>query len=586
MTATIPFIPETAPFSPDQRAWLNGFLAGLFSESPAPAPGAATATAVEAARPTLTVAFGSQTGNGEGLAKQLLKEAKAEGFAGAVVDLADFTVEQLATTDHFLLITSTYGDGEPPDNAQAFYEALHAESAPSLEGTRYAVFGLGDSNYPDFCQAAVDFDARLAALGAQRLLPRVDCDVDDDDAFSTWRGQILAATAGDGAGAPAATATAPSPAEPAEFGRSKPYPARLRRNLNLNGEGSAKETRHLEIDLGDSGLTYQVGDALGVVPRNDPARVDALLAVVGLDPQAALAVSPGETTTLRDALIKTFDLSKLTLAFAQRIAARGAHAELEALCADRAAFNAFAHGREIIDLLEAYPVSWHSAEEFVGELKRLAPRLYSISSSPKAHAGEVHLTVGRVTYHTHGRERAGVCSDMLAQLSDGDRVDVFVQPNKHFRPPEDPTCPMIMVGPGTGIAPFRAFLEERAATGARGPNWLFFGDQKASCDFLYAGQLEGWQKSGLLTQLDTAFSRDQEQKVYVQDRMREHGAELVRWLDEGAYFFVCGDASRMAKDVDTALREIIAAEKTLSTEEAAAYVDELRSQKRYVRDVY
>jgi len=584
-------MPETAPFSPEQRAYLNGLLAGIFSSAPAPELNGAGA---EPERP-LTILFGSQTGNAESVAKQTAKKAKAAGFRAEVFDMEAYPKERLATEQNLLVITSTYGEGEPPDNAMELHAHVHSGDAPKLDQVRYSVLGLGDSNYPDFNQCAKEFDSRFAELGAQRIHDGVWCDVEFDEAFEAWLDGVLAAAGEGGANGnaapavpPASSANGAAPAVAAEgYSRKNPFPAKLGKNINLNGEGSAKETRHVEICLEGSGLAYEAGDALGVFPVNCSELVEEMLSLAGFDGEEAVPGMDGQETPLRLALKEHYDITNLTKLFLANLAPFANHAKLNELLADgNGKLDDYLAGRQVVDALIDFPGKWATAAEFAGMFKKLAARLYSISSSPKAHPGEVHLTVGAVRYETHGRSRKGVCSTFLADLPEGAEVKVYVQPNKHFKPPEDPTRPMIMVGPGTGIAPFRAFLEERAATSAPGENWLFFGDQKSATDFLYEAQLEAMRDEGALHRLDLAFSRDGSEKVYVQHRMLEAAEDLFAWLENGAHFYVCGDASRMAKDVDAALHQIIEQAGGKSPEAAAAYVDELRKAKRYVRDVY
>ena len=566
--STVPLIPETAPFSAEQRAWLNGFLAGVFSRATV-ASQSATPSAQPALVP-LTVLFGTQTGTAESLAKQAAKEAGKRGFAATVLDLAAVNVEQLSAHSNLLLITSTYGDGEPPDNAKALHTALGAAApSTSLAGVRYSVCALGDTNYTLFCQAGKDFDAHLEKLGAHRVTPRTDCDVDYDLAFTGWLNGALTAL---GAGQSAPKAPAPAPAEPAAgYSKTNPFTAPVKVVRTLNAPGSTKEVNHIEFDLTGSSLNYEAGDALGVMPENCPELVSAIIAVLGSDGEEAVPTSVGEMS-LRLALLRHYDLGKPTAEL------------LEVLAIPAELRPPLPH---VIDALRAVPLPPRKTTDWVTLLRKLQPRLYSISSSPKAHPGQVHLTVGAVRYELAGQPRKGVCSTFLAEraLARG-HAGVFVHSNKAFRPPADPATPMIMVGPGTGIAPFRAFLEERAATQATGQNWLFFGDQKAATDFLYRDELEALQAGGVLTRLDLAFSRDQPEKIYVQSRMLSAATELYAWLERGAYFYVCGDASRMAKDVDAALHQVIERAGNKTAAEAAAYVQALKAAKRYQRDVY
>jgi sulfite reductase (NADPH) flavoprotein alpha-component len=531
-----PQIPDTAPFSPTQRQWINGYLAGLFSGRTQPG-----GEAPRASLGTLLFLWGSQTGGAEGLAKKFAKDAASRGFDAKANGLDAASPADLTTQSRVCIITSTYGDGDMPDNAQSFWDALIADSAPRLENLTYSVLALGDRNYTRFCQAGVHFDERLAALGAKRVLPRIDCDVDEEAKGHQWFADLMGALAPDSA---APINGAPQEETSATYGKNNPFPARLKTNRLLTGEGSSKETRHFEIVLDGSGLEYEVGDALGVMPTNCPDFVSEILAAAGLEGGETVTLKDGTELTVREAL-----LSKLNLT----------------------------------PFLTKLPETT-TAADLVSGLRPLQPRLYSISSSPKAHPGEVHLTVGIVRYEIDGRPCKGVCSTFLADRTS--TVPVFIHKSPGFRLPADVSKPVIMIGPGTGIAPFRAFLEERRATAPESRNWLFFGDQRVATDFLYREELEEMLKDGVLTHLDTAFSRDQESKIYVQDRMLERAARIWAWLEEGAHIYVCGDAKRMAKDVDDALLRIIREQGNLTEEEAKARVNQLKSEKRYQRDVY
>ena len=588
----LPHIPESAPFSLEQRAWLNGFLAGMFSAGAnGTAPQSSSAPTVTAG--PLLICFGSQTGTAEALAKKLAKEATQRGFAAKLHPLNDFETAGFATAKKAVIISSTWGDGDAPDNAVNFWNWLKADSAPRLEHLEFAVLGLGDKNYSDFCGASKKFDDRLAALGAKRLAPRGECDTDYETAAKKWLDGLwkkLGASVGQASSLSSSgsahtqinsTGETPVPL----YSKTHPFPARLLKNLPLNGDGSAKEVRHYEIALGGSGLAYEVGDALGVLPTNCDALVAEVLAALGATGDEPVVIE-NVVVPLRLALAQNFELGKPTSELLAEIGKRASASELAPLLAPDKTddLKKWLYGRDVLDVLLLAPKSI-SVAELLPLLRKMSPRLYSISSSPKAHPGEVHLTVGAVRYEKHGRHRKGVASPFLADRA-GDTVRVFVQQSHGFRPPANGDAPMIMVGPGTGIAPFRAFLEERAATGAKGKNWLFFGDQKRSADFLYEEQLTVWQKSGFLTRLDLAFSRDQAEKIYVQTRMLENAGELWSWLEAGGHFYVCGDASRMAKDVDEALHKAIETAGGKSADEAKAYVEKLKSEKRYQRDVY
>lgn len=591
MTA-VPLIPESAPFSPEQRAWLNGFFAGMFSRGPV-GMDRPVALPAEPALTPLTVLFGSQTGTAEGLAKRIAKEAGKRGFAATVLDMGQTDFTKLAAEKNVLVITSTYGDGEPPDNAKTLHASVLAAAqlpSPSLSlaHLRYSVCALGDTNYVQFCRCGQDFDTAFEKLGATRAFARVDCDLDYETAFSTWLYAALSALAT----TPTSAAATPTPAvagvdknasadpEPATYSRQRPFPARLVTSRNLNAPGSAKQVHHVEFDLTDSGLAYEAGDALGVYAHNCPALVTEILTVLGCDGEEAVPAPDGTTTSLRRALTEQYDLGKPSPDLLSRLA--------PALIGRETSGSVPSSPHHVLDVLVARSDVRIAPGDFVHVLKKLQPRLYSISSSPRAHPGQVHLTVGAVRYELHGRTRKGVCSTFLADraVAGESRVGVFFHANKAFRPPTAGEVPMIMVGPGTGIAPFRAFLHERRATGAKGRNWLFFGDQCAATDFLYRDELSALQQAGVLTRLDTAFSRDQAEKIYVQHRMLEQAAELFAWLEAGAHFYVCGDAGRMAKDVDTALHRVIEKAGGRTAAEAADYVNALKSARRYARDVY
>ncbi|MBV6497868.1 MAG: Sulfite reductase [NADPH] flavoprotein alpha-component [Prosthecobacter sp.] len=532
----VPLIPDNAPFSAEQRAWLNGFLAGVLNRG-SPPGGSMEA---ESRRPLL-IAFGSQSGNAESLAKRLAREAAGRGFAARAAGLDSLQPADFIKDRNVLLITSTWGEGDMPDNAASFWNTINQNgSSPRFDGVSYSVLALGDKNYGDtFCLAGKKIDARLAELGATRIAERVDCDVDFDDEARTWSANAFSIL---GASGPAETSDAATAPE-GSWSKKNPFQARLVANEALNAPGSAKDTHHIAFSLQGSGLTYEVGDALGVFVRNCPEVVEAVLSSHGFDP-----ASPVGSRTLRETLLTDF---------------------------------------EIRHLLGKTPEPGLTLEAFLNGLRKLQPRLYSIASSIKAHPDEVHLCVGAVRYTSDGIAHKGTASTFLAdRLPLGETTGIYFHAAAHFRLPSDLTRPVIMVGPGTGIAPFRAFLEEREATRATGKNWLFFGDQKRASDFLYHEQITGWLKTGLLTRLDTAFSRDQEEKIYVQTRMLQAASELWQWLEEGAYFYVCGDAKRMAKDVDEALRQIIQSQGGRSAEEAAQYVAEMKKTRRYARDVY
>jgi sulfite reductase (NADPH) flavoprotein alpha-component len=562
--AFVPVMPESAPFSEEQRAYLNGFLAGLFSWTPV------NASSQAAPIMTLTVLFGSQTGGAEKAAKKLAKLAAQRGFKASIRDMGETKPADIAETDNLLVIASTYGDGEPPDRARDFWAAL-SNGAPRMEKTRFSVLALGDSSYSKFCEFGRLLDSRFAELGALRVAPRRDCDVEWAEHFEAWTAEAFAALG---------TST-PVPALPDEetpaCDRDHPFEAPFMTNFPLSSGESAKDVRHFEFSLEGSGLSYECGDALGVWPENDPAMVQEILDLTKLDGDAMVTGRRKQAVTLREALLRHFEITRIPQSLLMEVTAGSAVETISASWCD---------GRDVIDLLRLVPDMKWEAAAFTGLLRNLSPRLYSISSSPAAHAGSVHLTVSAVRYEFHGRARQGLCSTFLAdRLPAGERARVFVHENTNFRPPAG-DVPLIMIGPGTGIAPFRGFLHERAAIGAKGRNWLFFGDQHAATDYLYREEIEAFYAGGLLTRLDLAWSRDSTEKVYVQHRMMAAADEFWAWLNAGACICVCGDATRMAKDVDAALHRIIETAGGKTPDEAAACVKRLQAERRYQRDVY
>ncbi|MBC8126109.1 MAG: assimilatory sulfite reductase (NADPH) flavoprotein subunit [Gloeobacteraceae cyanobacterium ES-bin-144] len=589
-------LPEHAPFHTNQRqaldsllsgldsvqrAWLSGFLASAQTAGNAvPAP-------VVSARGKLTVLYGTESGNSETLADRAVKQAKKIGFQAVMKNMSDVSAADVAKFQNLFVIVSTWGDGEPPEAAVTFFQDFMT-SAVSLSGVRFSVCALGDTSYEKFCQSGKDIDARLEALGASRIANRQDCDLDYEEPFTTWLAGALTALA-PSAAPPSETTSASHVPAAVEYGKKYPFPSEVLDVALLNGEGSAKETLHLELSLAGSGLSYEPGDSIAVLPVNAADIVQLILTASKLKGSEEIEVKGVGRKRLTDALREDYDITALSRNVLTKLAETSGSASLKVLLADDAKekLKEYVDGREIVDAIEDYAPAGLSAEALTSIFRKLPPRLYSIASSPLAHPDEVHLTVAAVRYHTHNRSRKGVCSTYLAdQVKPGDLTSLFVQPNKNFRLPADGSVPIIMVGPGTGIAPFRAFVEHRAALGSSGENWLFMGDQHYLYDFLY--QLE-WQehlKTGALTRLDVAFSRDQPEKIYVQHRMQQYSKELYAWLEKGAYIYVCGDATHMAADVHQVLINVVQEQAGISREAAEVYVEDLKKTKRYQRDVY
>lgn len=579
--------------TPLQLAWLSGYAWSQASGVEQPLVGqhlAANLTALSAEPFSITVLSGSQTGNAKSVADKVAAELTEAGIAVKRVALKDYKAKTIADEKYLLLVTSTQGEGEPPEEGVVLHKLLNGKKTPKLTELQFAVLGLGDSSYPNFCQAGKDFDQRFAELGATRLFERVDADLDYSATAEQWIQDIVAIIKEKAAQASPvvqsiATATTALVAKESQYNKANPFPATLITNQKITGRQSDKDVRHLEFDLAGSDLHYQAGDALGVWFDNDPQLVDEILSLAQIDPTTEVTIER-KTQTISTALLSHLELTQNTPAFVKGYAALANNEQLNDLVADNQALQELVQRTPIVDVLHKFPAKL-TAEQLVSLLRPLTPRLYSISSSPAEVGEEVHLTVGVVRFEHEGRARSGAASSFLADRVEEDgAVRVFVEHNDNFRLPNDMTKPIIMVGSGTGVAPFRAFMQQRVADEASGKNWLIFGNPHFASDFLYQTEWQQFAKEGFLHKYDFAWSRDQEKKIYVQDKIRENSTALWQWLQEGAYFYVCGDASKMAKDVEQALLDVIAKEGNLSPDEAEDYLNELREEKRYQRDVY
>ncbi|MGI4734375.1 MAG: assimilatory sulfite reductase (NADPH) flavoprotein subunit [Janthinobacterium lividum] len=583
----------TAGLTPQQLVWLSGYLYGqaVSAGGSGAAPTPAVATNAPAAAPVekLTILYGSHTGNGKKIAQQAAEAAAARGLPAEVRDMNDYPTRQLAQEQNLLVIVSTHGEGEPPMAAEDLHQFINGTRAPKLPKLRFAVLALGDKSYLQYCQTGKDFDQKLAELGGTRLLDRVDADVAFKAPAAQWIEQVLNQLTVSGGATAAATATVSAAvvAEPvAEYTAENPWPAKVLDSIQLNGRGSDKETYHIELDLAGSGLHYAPGDALAVVPRNHAPLVEEVLLAARLSDTTPVQLD-GESLPLAAALASRRELTVLTRDVLERYAALAPDSALHGLLADPARLQPYLYGRDVADLLAEFPTDQLTAQALADTLRPLPSRAYSIASSLLVHPEEVHLTVSAVRYEAFGRQKHGVCSSFLAdRVAVGDAVLVYVQPNEYFRLPAAGETDIIMIGAGTGVAPFRAFVEERVELGASGRNWLLFGNPHFTTDFLYQTEWQQHLKRGGLSRLDVAFSRDQAEKVYVQDRLLENSRDVFGWLENGAQLYVCGDKTRLGAAVQTALTQVVQKEAGLSADDAAAYVKNLRKQRRYLEDVY
>lgn len=592
--------------TPEQKVWLSGYLVANqqltsgTSETQGSQIGAVskdTETMLQQNEPTIqpekraiTLLYGSETGNAQGLAEIFEERLSNIGHNVTLKAMDEFKPKNLKNVEDLFIITSTQGEGDPPDNAAELHEFIHGRKAPKLEGVRFSVLALGDQTYEFFCQTGKDFDKKLEELGAERLYERVDCDVDYEEDAEKWMANVINTidSAPEGTQSEQVVSESIKSAKEKKYSKANPYQAEVLENINLNGRGSNKETRHIEFLLDNFGEEYEVGDCLVVLPQNDPALVELLISTLGWDPGDQIQISEdGDTISLEEALTSYFEITKLTRPLLQNAAAYFDNEALEDKVQDSEWIQNYIEGRDFIDLLNDFPPEELEPEDLYQILRKLPPREYSISSSYQSLPDEVHITVGAVRYNTHGRDRSGVCSVQFAErIQPGDTVPIYLKRNPNFKFPKDGDTPVIMIGPGTGIAPFRAHMQEREEYGYKGNTWLFFGDQHFTTDFLYQTEWQEWLKDGVLEKMNVAFSRDTDQKVYVQHRIAEHSKEFNEWLEKGASIYICGDEKNMAKDVHQAIRNVLVKEQNLTEEDAESYLKQMKKDKRYQRDVY
>ncbi|MFB4160221.1 assimilatory sulfite reductase (NADPH) flavoprotein subunit [Geomicrobium sp. JSM 1781026] len=581
----------------EQKLWLSGYLSGTGGNSEVARAGvtdephALAPERQDTPVQTATVLYGSQTGNSQSVAETLARALTNNGMEITLQSMSDYKPKELKSVERLFVVISTHGEGDPPDNAISFYEYVFGRKMPKLKDVKFSVLSLGDESYEFYCQTGKELDRKFEELGAERIVARVDCDVDFEEDANDWVEQVAAKMLEESPAVPASIVDPISVTEqPSIYSRSKPFQAEVLENINLNGRGSNKETRHLELSIDGSGFTFSPGDSIGIFPENDETLVDHFMTIMAWEANQEVEINKkGDTLPLREALIRHFEITVLTKPLLQKTVAWTESDALPQLleAEQNDVLQAYLEGRDLVDFVQDYGPFTVSAPEFVGALRKIPPRLYSIANSQLANEDEVHLTVSAVRYDAHDRSRAGVCSVQCAERTGaGGSLPIFVQKNDNFRLPEDPETPIIMVGPGTGVAPYRSFLEEREERDAKGKSWLFFGDQHFVDDFLYQLDWQRWLGDGVLTKMDVAFSRDTSEKIYVQHRMREKAKEMYAWIEEGAVIYVCGDEKQMAQDVHTALIDIISEQGRFERAEAESYVKQMQQEKRYQRDVY
>jgi sulfite reductase (NADPH) flavoprotein alpha-component len=590
----------------EQLSWVSGYLSGLsaskstqFTLAEENSASSISTVVTSVSADPLTILYGSRTGNGEGLAELALKMATERGIKATLKNMGEYKTRDLSTEKNLLIIVSTHGDGVPPFTAKELHEFIFGKRAPKLEGVNYAVLGLGDSSYFQFCKTGKDFDEQLEKLGAKRVVPAISCDVDFDDAADIWLKDTLLAFSGGEVVAENKASETVSKEQPFKklipsrklrseqlpISKKNPFSAPVFEKVQLHGKGSDRQTIHMELSLEDSALAYLPGDAAGVIPVNPSVLIDEVLKVTALKSDDIVEVA-GEKKSLYDALYRNVELSKITTDVVSRFLAFAPNEKLLTISKNHEEFKAYLEGRDIVDLFQDFPVKI-TAQELIKLLKPLQPRYYSISSSPDACPGELHLTVGVVNYKNAGRFKQGTCSTFLSEvLVEDEHVPIFIESNPGFRLPEEAQTPIIMIGAGTGIAPYRAFVQHREISENAGKSWLFFGNRNFESEFLYQTEWHKFLKSGALTKMDVAFSRDGDKKEYVQDRLLQNAEEVYNWLEEGAHVYICGDMNKMANDVQNALVQIVEEQGSLTAEGAQEYVDNLQKAKRLQLDVY
>lgn len=604
---------SNSPFDQEQAAQLNQIFQTLTAEQQIWLTGYLTAQQMSATQTTeapqqvasyvlnnesetqsnndrhITVIYGSETGNAQSLAEIFADRLVEHNYTVKLTAMDEIKQKEFKKVEDLFVITATHGEGDPPDNALTFHEFIHSRKAPKLENVRFSVLALGDESYEYFCQTGKDFDAKLLELGAERLADRQDCDLDFDDLAETWMNkniEILNQSTGHDSTV-TSTETVQS-AKAKRYSKSNPYHAEVLENINLNGRGSNKEVRHIELLLDNYGESFEPGDCVVVLPQNEPEIVTLLIETLGWDKELEIRINDdGDTLPLEKALTEHFEITKLTKPLLQKATELFGNTELLSQIDNAEWIQQYVDGRDVIDLLTEFPTSELTPDTLYKLLRKLPPREYSIASSYEATPDEVHITVGAVRYEAHERTRKGVCSVQLAErVQPGDTVPIYLKKNPNFKFPFDEDTPVIMIGPGTGVAPFRSYMQAREELGLSGNTWLFFGEQYFTTDFLYQTEWQAWLKDETLAKLDLAFSRDTDDKVYVQHRIAQQSELFYRWLQDGAAIYVCGDEKHMAKDVHETIRSVIAQEGDMSESDAEAYLTQMKQAKRYQRDVY